>query len=211
MDAFRTITRIEAQKKRKNRVSIYLDDEFAFGLDIAVLAKFNLSKGDCLDEERISDILFAEEQRQVRESAIRYLAGRAHSEKELRIKLARKGYAESVINDVLAQLKADKFLDDEEFALSYVRSRMVSKPMGERLLRQELWQKGVSESTIDRAVQAAYADNSQRELALQLAQKRWSRDKHLPEQERKRRLHDFLMRRGFEWDIVSEVIHLHDH
>ncbi len=56
----KTITQIIFQKKNKNRCSIYLDEEFGFGLHLDVALKFGLKKGDILTDEQIEDILFAE-------------------------------------------------------------------------------------------------------------------------------------------------------
>src|SRR3990172_7393456 len=95
------ITKIEAQKKNKNRVAVYLDEEFAFGLDLTILAKFNLKKGDTLSESQISDLLLAEEKKKINDNALRYLANRAHSEKELTLKLKHKGYAEALIGEII--------------------------------------------------------------------------------------------------------------
>ena len=39
------ITKIEVQKKKQNRFNIYINDEFAFGVDEATLLKFSLTKG----------------------------------------------------------------------------------------------------------------------------------------------------------------------
>ncbi|MFQ5652107.1 MAG: RecX family transcriptional regulator [bacterium] len=206
MASGKTITKIEAQKKRKNRVSIYLDEAFAFGVDISVVAKFHLKKGNCLDEDDISEILLAEEKKQIKESALRYLAGRAHSEQELRTKLRQKGYSETHVAAVLDELKEARFIDDGEFAHSFVRNRMVNKPMGERGLRHELLRKGVSEEIIDRAVKQAFAEHSQEEIAMRLVERRKERYNGLPEPVQTKRLHDFLMRRGFSWEVVNEVM-----
>ncbi|MCH9006814.1 RecX family transcriptional regulator [candidate division KSB1 bacterium] len=201
------ITRIEGQKKKKNRFSVYLDDAFAFGLNVATLAEFNLKEGDLLTDDRIADILRSEGKKQIKESAFRYLAGRAHSEKELRTKLRRKQYDETLVDQIIAELKQAKLIDDRGFAFSFARSRMVSKPMGERLLRQELWQKGLAEKLIDDTIKEIYAETSQEDVALQLLEKRRPRYKNLTQKEQKKRLYDFLVRRGFGWDVVNDVLH----
>ena len=202
----KTITRLEAQKKSKNRVSVFLDGEFAFGLDLATLAKFNFKKGDVLDEDRISDILLSEERNQVKESAIRYLAGRAHSEFELRTKLLRKDYSETTVSLVLAELKEAGFVDDVVFARTFAHNRMVSKPMGERLLRQELWAKGVSEAVIRQTVAETYSKFSEGQIALDLLRQRQPRYRDAPPQEQKKKLYDFLLRRGFDWQTVEAAL-----
>ena len=52
----KTITQITVQKKRKNRCSIFLDDEYAFGLDQDIVLQFGLKKGDQLAEQQIEKI-----------------------------------------------------------------------------------------------------------------------------------------------------------
>jgi regulatory protein len=200
------ITKIEIQKKHKNRVSIFLNDEFAFGLDSEVAAKFDLKEGDVLNQQTITDLILKEENKKAKEKAYRYLAGRAHSEKELRTKLLHKGFSPAVVDQVISDLKAQHYVDDEAFALSYVHSRLVNKSVGEILLRRELWQKGIHEQIIEKALKEAYAEKSQLEVARELLVKRLSRYKELNDWQKKKRLADFLLRRGFEWELVKEVI-----
>ena len=203
---FQKITKIETQKQRKQRVSVYLDNEFAFGLDSSILVQFDLKKGDILTKARMKDILQKEEKKRVKEKAFRYLAARAHSEKELQTKLRQKGYAEELITTVISELKEAKFLDDVKFAFSFARNRIVKKPMGARLLRQELRQKGLKPEIIDKALTEAYSAKRQEEIARELVESRKDRYKDLDENKQKKRLNDFLLRRGFDWEIVKEVI-----
>jgi len=204
------ITRIEAQKKRKNRLSIFLDEEFAFGLDIAVLARFNLKKGDTLAADRVEEILQAEETRRVRENAFRYLARRAHSEKELRDKLLRKQYAEDVVCRVLEEMKAEGFVDDLDFARAFAGHRLSVKPVGARRLRSELWQKGVADKIVDQVVQEAYAEMNEEHYARLLLMRQRGRYKDLDELQRKKRLQDLLLRRGFGWETIHTVMEEED-
>lgn len=205
-ESLRKITRIETQKRKRNRYSVFLDEEFAFGLDAAVVTKFNLSVGDRLSEEKIADLLHEEEKRRIKEKAYRYLAGRAHSEKELRDKLLRKGFEETQVDGVMAELKEVGYLDDARFACTFAQSRLRNKPMGAFLLRRELQQKGVAGPLIDEAIKDAYAGVDEEELAADLVRRRASRYRDLEQDKRKKRLYDFLRRRGFRWDVVRRVI-----
>jgi len=202
--SFRKITKIETQKQRKQRVSVYLDNEF--GLDSSILVQVDLKKGDILTKARMKDILQKEEKKRVKEKAFRYLAARAHTEKELQAKLRQKGYAEELITTVISELKEAKFLDDVKFASSFARNRIVKKPMGARLLRQELRQKGLKPEIIDKALTEAYSSKRQEEIARELVERRKDQYKDLDENKQKKRLNDFLLRRGFDWEIVKEVI-----
>lgn len=154
----------------------------------------------------MSDLFPEDEKKRIKEKAFRYLAGRAHSEKELYTKLKLKGFPDSLITEVIVELKEAKFLNDVEFALSFARSRIHKKPMGERLLRQELWKKGLKKELIDNTIRAAYSEKSQDEIARELVQKRIARYENLDESKQKKRLNDFLLRRGFDWELIKEVI-----
>lgn len=201
-----TITKLEPQKRRKNRLSVYLDDAFAFGVDAELAIEFGLHEGDELSEEQVREIIFREEKRRAKQRAYRILAGRAHSEKELREKLLRKGVEARIVEEVIAELKEQRFLDDRAFALAYARSRMIHRPVGEFALRSELWQKGVEKEIIEAAVREAYAEKDQRTVARELAAKRARRYKNLDDLKRRQRLWDFLIRRGFDWQLVQEVL-----
>nr|NIV91374.1 hypothetical protein [candidate division KSB1 bacterium] len=198
--------KIETQKKNKNRLNIFLDDEFAFGLDATVAAKFRIGEGDELTEEQISNLLLTEERKQIKDKAFRYLAGRAHSEKELRTKLNMKGYDNHLTDQVITELKEAKFIDDAEFAVSYARSRLLQNPMGEKLLRHELWQKGVNEELIEQTVLKVYSEESQTDLAKKLFDKRKARYKDLTDPQSRKKMGEFLLRRGFSWEVIKEVL-----
>ncbi len=201
-----TITRIEIQKKNKSRVAVFIDEEFAFGLDLNILAKYNLKKGDSVTSEKIAEILLAEEKKKAQNNAFRYLSNRSHSEKELKLKLKNKGFAENLIEDILEELKTSKFIDDEQFALNFSRSRVKSKQMGARLLRQELWQKGIKKEIVDKTVKLIYQDFPEESLAENLIEKRKSRYGNLEPFEKKKKLYDFLVRRGFTFDVINAVL-----
>ncbi len=200
------ITKIEFQKKNKNRCSIFLDDEFAFGLEADIVIQHGLKKGDQLTAEQISEILFKEEKQRVKEKAYQFLARRAHSEKELRTKLLNKGFEKNLVDEILAQLKQQKLIDDAAFAHSFVRSRLASKPLGEFALRQELRTKGISEDKIAAVLQLAYNEKSQIEYARELVQKKLPQFGNLDDRVKKKRLADFLIHRGFDWELVKEVV-----
>lgn len=202
----KTITQIAVQEKRKNRCSIFLDDEFAFGLDQEVVLQFGLKKGDQLSEQQIQDILFSEERKRAKDRALRFLSYRDRSEKEIRTKLKQVGYDENIIEWVVGELKRLKFLDDQRFAQSFAQTQMITRPVGEYFLKRELKQKGLDEELIEQTVAKTYEEKDQVSVALELAQQRKKRYQNVDELKAKKRVSDFLLRRGFSWDVVAEVM-----
>lgn len=169
-------------------------------------AKFDLKKGLNLSKSDIHELLFREERRRVKEKAYRYLAGRAHSKKELRDKLLRKGFEAELIEQVLKELTDQKYLDDQAFAMSFAKSRVLNKPIGVRLLRRDLMMKGISKNLIDEAIRETYRSESEEDLAQRLFEKRKNRYGDLEDIKTRKKLFDFLLRRGFAWEVVKRVV-----
>jgi regulatory protein len=93
-------------------------------------------------------------------------------------------------------------VNDTEFALTWVENRSEFRPRGQRALRMELRQKGLSEGVI----QQALADLDEESLAYQAARKRAARLSQLEETDFKRKLQSFLARRGFAYETIYEVV-----
>ncbi|HEX9972902.1 MAG TPA: RecX family transcriptional regulator [bacterium] len=200
------ITQIAVQKKRKNRCSIFLDDEYAFGVDQEIVFQFGLKKGDMLTDQQIEEISINEEKKRAKDRALNFLSYRDRSEKEIRTKLKDVGYEENIIDWVIGELQRLKFLDDQRFAQSYAQTQMITRPMGEYFLKRELKQKGIDTELIEQTVEKIYEEKDQVSVALELAQQRKKRNSNIDEMKAKKRVSDFLLRRGFSWDVVSEVL-----
>lgn len=200
-----TVTRIEAQKKRSYRYSIYLDGEFAFGLDREVLYENPLHTGDELSQSEIDKLLHQEEIAQAKGKALSLISYRARSVEEISERLSQKRFSESVISGVIEALVRAGLLDDRQFANAYIHTRMAQKPMSKRLLKKELRRKGIKDEIIQEAVENEYGDASEAEVAAQLADRR---RKNLPSDKKKaaRRLSDYLRRRGFSWSVVRPIV-----
>jgi len=200
------ITSIEVQAKRKDRYSVFIDDEFAFGIHQDVLLQSGIAKGDEISDEKITEILALEQRKAAKEKALRLLAVRARSRKELTDRLLRAKYSQETVDWVLQELERLGLVDDTQFAVMFARSRMITKPEGSFLLRQELKQKGLTDDIIEKAVAEAYKEKSESQVAWELAQKRKKSLQSVEEIKAKKRLSDFLLRRGFHWDVVNDII-----
>ncbi|HHM23847.1 MAG TPA: hypothetical protein ENJ23_02270, partial [Bacteroidetes bacterium] len=97
----RKITGIERQKRNRDRFSVYLDGEFAFGLDGELLFDYGLQEGQELSEQQILELQREDERKRIKIQAFRYLANRDHSERELTTKLRKKGFSSEAIEWVL--------------------------------------------------------------------------------------------------------------
>lgn len=200
------ITKIERQKRAQRRVSIFLDDEFAFGVNEEIAYRFQLAKGMELTPELRSEIERADGVIQAKLAAERLFAGRRRSEKELRQRLARKGFSDEVIDEVIAGYSRVGLIDDEAFALAYVKDRLNLKPRARSVLQRELTAKGISKEIITRTLDSLTGSIDEEAIALQLAEKKRTSFERFPVETQRRRLTDFLLRRGFSFDVVKKVM-----
>jgi len=140
------ITAIKAQRKNTQRVSVFLDGEFAFGLTRAVAGW--LQVGQILGEEKIASLKNDDELEMAYLRAINFLSYRSRSSREIRQNLRKYEVPEPLIEPVIERLEEKNFLNDKEFAQNWVENRNTFRPRGRRALSIELRQKGISDETI---------------------------------------------------------------
>jgi len=206
MSEVRKITAIELQKKRKDRYSVFVNNEFAFGIHQDVLLKSGIAAGDELSLRQIHKIQIMEEDRAAKEKAMQLLKVRDRSLYELRQRLSRTGFSEESINRTIADLKKYDLLNDTKFAKMFSRSRMITKPVGAFYLKREMIKKGLSESDIKAGVEEAYREKSEYDYARIVAQRGKKKYQKLEPDKAKQRVSDLLARRGFHYEMISDVI-----
>ena len=197
----RRITSLKVQKKNPNRVSIYLDDEFAFGVSRIVAAWLHV--GQELSEEKISELQEQETKEAGLQKALQLLSYRPRSEAEIRQKMKKAGFDLEVITKVLDRLRETGLVRDESFARDWVENRSALKPRSRKMLAYELRQKGVAEETIEQALETTSEDE---DLAFQAATRYAHKLPASDWQEFHRRLMSFLARRGFSYETAKTVV-----
>ncbi len=131
---------------------------------------------------------------------------RPRSEFEIRTRLKEKGYGDSIIDEVVEELRKAGDIDDEKFARFWIESRMHLNPVGDVILRHELKQKGVRDSVIEATLEAKIKNFDEYEVAFNMARDRFERFKKLDRPKAAKRLYDFLVRRGFKYENVQKII-----
>ncbi len=195
------VTAIEKQR-RKNRLNLFLDGRFALGLSTDVAAQVSLRVGDEVDGDRLRTLREAEASADVISAALRLLSYRPRSETELRQRLARRGEPPALVDSTIQRLRELGLVDDAAFARSWVESRERASPRGQRLLRQELRAKGVNSDASRELVEGV--DDA--EAALRASARRAASLSGLPQEEFRRRLGDFLRRRGFDYETIRLTV-----
>ncbi|WP_270182640.1 recombination regulator RecX [Alkalihalobacillus sp. CinArs1] len=208
------ITRITTQKNNSERFSIFIDEgngeEFGFGVDQDVLIRFGLRKGIELNQETLDEIQFEDHIKKGFNLALHYLSYRMRSEKEIIDHLATKEIEEAAFSSIISKLKRYGYVNDLEFARAFVRTKVNAGGKGPYIIHQELIQKGVSQDTIEKALEE-YPYERQFERAEEFALKKVKKLKNVSSTELKQKLGQALTSKGFEREIIQEVMNEIDH
>jgi regulatory protein len=200
------ITKIVEQKRRPNRRNVYLDGAFAFGLNDNVIAKFRLREGMTISDEQVRAIAQGQVRQECFDLGMKYLQGRLHSRAELRRKLMRGEYGETIVDSVLDDLLRMGYLDDARFAKTKALSAAEHKHHGRRRAFVELLKAGVKKDVAEAALDDVYEQSGSLASARLLAEKKAASLKKLEPVVARRRLAGMLQRRGFDYETIKPVI-----
>ena len=196
------ITKIEGQKNIE-RVNIYIDREFAFGLTKEIQLKYGLYEGMEIDKRFIEEVLLEEEKLKAKNKALKVLSYRQRSEKEVVDKLKKEGFSQEIIDKTVEFLKGYNLIDDLNFAKNFVMDKSNINKYGPERIKYELYMKGIPESIINKVLKD-YDDEYS--VALELARKKINSYKNDNKSAIYRKLGGFLQRRGFSYECILKVL-----
>ena len=194
------ITALRFQKRNRDRVNVYIDDRFAFGL--AAIEAARLQVGQTLSDDDIARLEVRDEVERAYGRALNFLSYRPRSEAEVRRNLRKKDIEEAVIETVVDRLMRAGLLDDQEFARYWVENRLRFRPRGVRALRHELREKGLSDSVIADALANLDEEAAARQVAESGARRLSQRDPR----DFRRRLIAYMARRGFSYAVSEPLV-----
>jgi regulatory protein len=145
-------------------------------------------------------------------AAARFLEARSRSVVEVRRRLTGAGYQRALVDGAIERLLELGVLDDRAFAEAWIASRDRARPRGERVLRQELLQKGIDRPLIDelleerRTTEDGEAGEPDVEAARRLLERNArSLDRIADPRQRRARAYALLARNGFDPDVCRDV------
>lgn len=199
------ITKIEVQKKNKERVNLFLDEEYAFSLSIELIYKEGLKKNDEVDSQKLEALAEKESLITCKNSALRIIEKSHKTEKEVIEKLKSKGYGDNAINKSIEFLKEYNFINDLNYAKAFINDKLNS--VGSQKIRYTLLQKGISKELVEEHLSNSNKEN-EKNVAFNLAKKKVDllRKKENDNYKISGKLYRYLISKGYEYDITNEVV-----
>jgi regulatory protein len=197
----RKISAIEPQQKNPQRVNVYLDGEFAFGL--AHITAGWLKVGQELSEEKIASLQADDASEMTYQKALHFLSYRPRSSAEVRQNLVKRGTPEALVQETLVRLERAGLVNDRNFAQAWVDNRNTFQPRSKSALRFELKRKGLSDEVVQTVLDEKVDDEF---LAFEAARKYASRLAGREWLDFRQKLSGFLARRGFSFTTITPIV-----
>jgi len=200
------ITKIEPQKKHKNRSSVFLDGHFAFGISDFDVLRYRLKEGQDLSENDLktiqNEVLFQD----AKQYALKLLDRQSYTEKALYRKMADRGCEPSAITKTVSFLKEYGYLDDAAYARHYFESALRVGKSGMRKIRYDLIEKGIDRNTLEEIISEfdeSQITQNESLSVLPLLEKKLKGDFSFPNLMKAKR---YCLARGFSVEAIDNAV-----
>ena len=164
---------------------------------------FPLTEGTAVDRESFLAYIRIHQYPPALDRAVRMLAERSCSRREIERKLTLARFDPDVTDLVLFKLEKENLLNDREFAMQWVHSR--SRKYGASRIRQELRTKGIDEDIASEILEDLSEEDQLRQAVALAVKKIRSLQPSCEEKKWKQRITAFLIRRGYSWDLALKA------
>lgn len=197
------ITGAEKNRKNKDRMSIYIDDRFAFTISEEDYLSLHLYDKKEITDEELDYIKNTLNFRSAKSAAIRYLSLKLRTEKEVRQKLHGEGYDSDNVEKVVEELKTIGYINNRLYAQKYVFDRSKLKPKAKKLLKLELQSRGIPADIADEVLDDWKVDEAV--VAEELVRRKFGKY-DLRDEAVLKKAYMFLHHRGYDRDLIEEVV-----
>jgi regulatory protein len=185
-------------------VILELDSGEILKISYDAYTAYKISSGLNLSHELYSELKEESQKLECMEKACGYLALKARSIDELRRYLKKKNFSGLHIEETINYLKQKNYLNDYNFSLSYIKSKMKNGRHGKDLIIRDLYRKGVSRKIIDKTTRESGTDIPDEDAAYDLAIKKYMSIKD--KENSLMKVSNFLRGRGFDYETINKTL-----
>lgn len=196
-----TVTKIEPVAK--TRFQVYVDGQPAFVLYKGELSRYRIEEKKEMTEEVYAEILQKVVLKRAKARALHLLNDMGRTEAQLRTKLLQGGYPADVTESALDYVKSFGYLNDAEYARSFIEGRKNKKSRNE--LYAALCRKGIDREEAKVALEEYY-DGEDERAAIEALLRKKKFDPDTADYMQKQKIAGYLMRKGFRYDEIRRVI-----
>ena len=199
------VVKINRSSKYSDRIVITFENKSVLRVPEDAFILHPILVGDFLSQKDIKKYDKKMRLQEARDAAYKLLSYRMRSTGEMRNRLDKKSFLPDEIDITIEQLKKLNYLNDNEFVKTFAKEKVKLKMIGPRLLRSELFKYYIEPSLIDQAINEIYETNDVYLLIEKHLEKKGVSRGDIVDNSKKKKLSDYLIRKGFSWVQINEV------
>ncbi len=199
------VVKINRSSKYSDRIVITFENKSVLRVPEDAFILHPILVGDFLSQKDIKKYDKKMRLQEARDAAYKLLSYRMRSTGEMRNRLDKKSFLPDEIDITIEQLKKLNYLNDNEFVKTFAKEKVKLKMIGPRLLRSELFKYYIETSLIDQAINEIYETNDVYLLIEKHLEKKGVSRGDILDNSKKKKLSDYLIRKGFSWVQINEV------
>lgn len=185
-------------------IKVNIDTGDVFDLPGDILTMYPLSAGKIIDREEYLQLKEESERYNCSRKALNYLSIRSRSSFEMNNYLTKKGFSKDTVREIIEKLKDRNYINDYDYAMSFIDHKKKGKPAGKNLLKSGLIKKGISGEIIKKAINESGINKADPDVLYGIARKKLESLEN--KKNRIPKLIYFLKQRGFDHDEIRAVI-----
>ena len=197
------VTDVTVQKNNKHRVSVFVDNEYAFSLDETDAVALKIKPGRELSQSELERCRMESGFTKARDKAFDMLSRKPYSRKELSDKLSKSGYDKAIVFEVAEELESLGYINDADYAALFLE-HCLSKMWGKKKIRFEMKQKGLADEIIAEAIGSLDEENTEEEMTDMILAR--YRGEDLTDMKTKARITRYFASRGFDFALIDKAI-----
>ena len=200
------VTEIKKLKGRQKYRVLYLDGIKYGNFFEESLFKFDIKEDSYLSEKELNQLQNFQDEKEAERVAINYLSYKPRSINEVRRKLWSKKISDAMIDITIEKMKNYGYLDDEKYTRGWIEERIRTRGFSSSKIKSELFLKGISKEIIENNLSEIYTPELEIKTAKMIAKKQMRKYKNLDEKVIKRRIINFLLRKGYNYSVIESIL-----
>ncbi len=199
------VLKIKRSTRYSDRIIITFENKSVLRVPESAFILHPIKIGDSISPTDINKYDEKMRLQEARDAAFRLLSYRMRSEGEIKKRLADKSFMSNEIDATVNNLKKLNYVNDLEFARAFAKEKVKLKNIGPLLLRSELFKHYIETTLIDRIIQETYDKHDIHTLIEKHLEKKSINKGNLLENVIKKKLDNYLRRKGFSWGQINAV------
>lgn len=191
--------------KQKGLYELVMDNGKVYSFYEEIILKYELLLSKKIEDKLLPSLLEENKKYECYYKGLERLNKKAESKSSLARYLLSKGYTDNEIEFVTKKLESQGYLNDSNYASSYVNNKVLTTSWGKGKIKRQLLQKGVDEQDCDKALES-YSKDIELEKLVKRINKKIKSNHDKSNKALKMKLESDLVSEGFSKKLINKAL-----